>query len=88
VPPASSVTSAAGAAAGTIVSAVVTCARGKKILGGGGTYTVSNASQYSRVSAVQSYPSGSDAWTFTARVDSNLGTAVTVTVAAYAVCTA
>ena len=86
-PPAQSVTSAAAAPANTIVSATVTCPSGTKILGGGGTYTVSNANQYSRVAIVQSYPSAANAWTFAVRVNTALGAGVTLTVSTYAVCT-
>jgi len=84
--PASS-TSAAGANSGTVVSAVATCPAGKKILGGGGSYSVSNAAQTNRVVVVGSYPSAGDAWTVTVRVNQNLGGTVTATVSAYAVCT-
>ena len=87
MPPGQSATSAAAAAAGTVVSATVTCPAGKKILGGGGTYTVSNANQYSRVAPLQSYPSAGNAWTSAVRVNTALGAGVTVTVTTYAVCT-
>ena len=87
LPPAQSVTSSAGALAGTIVSATATCPSGTKILGGGGTNTVSNANQYNRVAPVQSYPSAAGAWTVAVRVITTLGPAVTLTVVAHAVCT-
>ncbi len=56
-------------------------------MGGGGTYTVSNAAQFNRVALVQSYPSAANAWTVTVRVNTALGAGVTLTVSTYAVCT-
>jgi len=80
-------TSTAGANAGTVISAVATCPASKTILGGGASYSLSNAAQTNRVSLLTSSPSAADAWTVTARVNQNLGGTVTVTVSAYAVCT-
>lgn len=79
-------TSAAGLNAGQSYSLTSTCPSGKKILGGGWTYTVSTAGQTDRVS-VDSYPSAADAWVVTIRVNQNLGAAVTITLSVYAVCT-
>ena len=74
--------------AGQVAVAVTsTCPAGKKIFGGGETYTVSNAGQTDRVAVVQSYPSAADAWTVTVRVNQNLGGSVTITLSVYAVCT-
>ena len=56
-------------------------------MGGGGTYTVSNAAQFNRVAIVQSYPSAANAWTVTVRVNQALGAGVTITLSTYAVCT-
>jgi len=67
VPAAVSGTSAAALNAGQSYSLTNTCPAGKKILGGGYTYTVSAASQTSRVS-VDSYPSAAGAWTATVKV--------------------
>ena len=86
VPAAVSGTSAAGLNAGQSYSLTNTCPAGKKILGGGYTYTVSTANQTSRV-AVDSYPSAGNAWTATVRVHQNLGGGVTVALSVYAVCT-
>ena len=86
VPAAVSGTSAAGLNAGQSYSLTNTCPAGKKILGGGHTYTVSTANQTSRT-AVDSYPSAGNAWAATVRVHQNLGGAVTITLAVYAVCT-
>jgi maltoporin len=72
---------------GTMVTATATCPAGKKILGGGGSYTVSNASQISRVGLIETYPSAANAWTVTARVHQGLSSGFTTTVTAYAVCT-
>ncbi len=79
-------TSAAGLNAGESYSLTSTCPSGKKILGGGWTYTVSTAGQTSRVS-VDSYPSAADAWTVTISVNQNLGAGVTITLSVYVVCT-
>ena len=79
-------TSAAGLSAGQSYSLTRTCPAGKKILGGGWTYSVSTANQTSRV-AVDSYPSAANAWTATVRVHQNFGGAVTITLNVYAVCT-
>jgi len=79
-------TSAAGLNAGQTYTLTSTCPAGKKILGGGWTYSVSTAGQTSRV-AVDSYPSAADAWTVTIRVNQNLGVSVTITLSVYAVCT-
>jgi hypothetical protein len=87
VPAATVVVSAANAATGTLVTATKTCPAGTKILGGGATYTVSNASRSNRVALVSSYPSSGTAWTATLRVLSTLGAGVTATVTTYAVCT-
>jgi hypothetical protein len=70
-----------------VVSATAACPAGKKILGGGGSYSVSNAGQTSRVALVASYPSAANAWTTSLRVNQGLGSGVTATVRAYAVCT-
>jgi maltoporin len=72
---------------GTTVTATATCPAGKKILGGGGSYTVSNASQANRVGLIASYPSAANAWTVTARVHQGLSSGFTTTVTTYAVCT-
>jgi len=79
-------TSAAGLNAGESYSLTGTCPSGKRILGGGFTYSVSTAGQTNRVS-VDSYPSAADAWTVTILVNQNLGAAVTITLSVYAVCT-
>jgi hypothetical protein len=72
---------------GTVVSATATCPAGKKILGGGGSYTVSNSGQVSRVALIASFPSAANAWTTSVRANQGLGSGVTVTVSTYAVCT-
>ena len=64
-----------------------TCPGTTVIMGGGGTYSVSNAAQHTRVAMVQSYPSAANAWTVTVRVNTALGAGVTLTVSTYAVCT-
>jgi len=79
-------TSAAGLSAGQTYSLTSTCPAGKKILGGGYTYTVSNAGQTSRVS-VSSYPSAATDWTAVVRVNTSLGGTVTISLSVYAVCT-
>jgi hypothetical protein len=79
-------TSVAGLNAGQSYALTSTCPAGKKILGGGYTYSVSTAGQTNRVS-VDSYPSGADAWAVVVRVHQNLGGAVTVSLSVYAVCT-
>ncbi|HUF00964.1 MAG TPA: hypothetical protein VMN35_00935 [Gaiellaceae bacterium] len=79
-------TSAAGLSAGQTYSVSSTCPAGTKILGGGHAYTVSNRGQTNRIS-VGSYPSSATEWTILARVNSGLGTAVTISVSVYAVCT-
>lgn len=79
-------TSAGGLAAGQSFSLTSTCPAGKKILGGGLTYSVSNVGQTSRVTAV-SYPSAAGAWTAIVRVHQTLGSGATITLAVYAVCT-
>jgi hypothetical protein len=66
---------------------MATCPAGKKLLGGGATYTVSNSSQFARVFLVASYPSAANAWTASVRVIQSLSSGVTTTVNAYAVCT-
>ena len=73
-------------AAGQTYSLSNTCPAGKKILGGGYTYSVSNGAQANRVS-VNSYPSSATAWTTTVRVNTALGATVTVSLSVYAVCT-
>ena len=72
VPAAASGTSAPELNAGQSYSLTKTCPAGKKILGGGYTYTISTANQTNRV-AVDSYPSSGSAWTATVRVHQNLG---------------
>ena len=79
-------TSAAGLSAGQSFSLTSTCPAGKKILGGGWTYSVSTANQTSRVSVV-SYPNAANSWTATVRVHQTLGSGVTITLSVYAVCT-
>jgi Collagen triple helix repeat (20 copies) len=79
-------TSSAGLTAGQSYSLTSTCPAGKKILGGGYTYSLSTAAQANRVS-VNPYPSAADAWTVTVRVNQNVGGAVTISLAVYAVCT-
>lgn len=86
MPAAVSGTSAAGLNAGQSHLLTNTCPAGKKILGGGYTYSISTANQTSRV-AVDSYPSAGNAWTATVRVHQNLGGTVTITLSVYAVCT-
>jgi len=86
VPAAVSGTSAAALAAGQIYSLTNTCPAGKKILGGGYTYTLSTPNQTNRV-AVDSYPSAGGAWTARVRVHQNLGGGVTISLSVYAVCT-
>jgi hypothetical protein len=73
---------------GTVVTATATCPAGKKILGGGGTYTVSSSAQFARVALLASYPSSATAWSVSVRVNQGLGSGVTATARAYAVCTA
>jgi hypothetical protein len=80
-------TSAAGALAGTTVTATATCPAGKKIVGGGASYTVSNSTQTNRVALVESFPSAARAWAASVRVNQALSSSVTVTVRTYAVCT-
>lgn len=79
-------TSPAGMGAGQTYSVSSTCPAGTKILGGGHTYTVSTRGQTNRVS-VSSYPSSATVWTILARVNTGLGSAVTISVSVYAVCT-
>ena len=86
VPAALSGTSAAGLNAGQTYSLTSTCPAGTKILGGGYSYTLSTPAQANRVS-VSSYPSSTTEWTAFVRVNSNLGAAVTISLAVYAVCT-
>jgi hypothetical protein len=73
---------------GTMVTATATCPAGKKILGGGASYSVSSSSQTNRVDLVVSIPSAANAWTASLRVGQNLTSGVTATVRTYAVCTA
>jgi hypothetical protein len=86
VPAPVSGTSAAGLNAGQSYTLTSTCPAGKKILGGGHTYSLSTIAQANRVS-VNSYPSAADAWTVTVRVNQNLGAIVTISLSVYAVCT-
>jgi hypothetical protein len=79
-------TSAAGLNAGQSYTLTSTCASGKKILGGGYTYSLSTPAQANRVT-VDSYPSAADTWTATVRVNQNLGGTVTIALSVYAVCT-
>jgi hypothetical protein len=79
-------TSARGIGAGQTYSLSSTCPAGKKILGGGYTYSVSNGAQTNRVS-VNSYPSSGTAWAATVRVNTALGSTVTISLSVYAVCT-
>lgn len=79
-------TSAAGLNAGQTYSLTSTCPAGKKILGGGYSYTVSNQGQTNRVS-VSSYPSAATDWTVLVRVNTSLGGSVTISLSVYAVCT-
>ena len=78
--------SAAGATSGTVLTATATCPAGMKILGGGASYTVSNSAQTIRVDLIASIP-GVNVWTASVRVNQTLGSGVTATVRAYAVCT-
>jgi hypothetical protein len=71
---------------GTVYTLTSTCV-GKKILGGGFTYSVSNSSRTDRVAPVASYPSADNAWTVSIRVNQGLGMGVSVTLSVYAVCT-
>ena len=71
----------------TLFTVTKTCPGTTVIMGGGGTYSVSNAAQHNRVALLQSYPSAANAWTVTVRVNTALGAGVTLTVSAYAVCT-
>ncbi len=79
-------TSGAGLSAGQSYALTSTCPAGKKILGGGWTYSLSTPNQSSRVT-LDSYPSAANAWTVTIRVNQNLGGTVTISLSVYAVCT-
>jgi hypothetical protein len=80
-------TSAPALPVNTLYTVTRTCPGTSVIMGGGGSYTVSNAAQHNRVAIVQSYPSAPNAWTVTVRVNTALGAGVTLTVSTYAVCT-
>jgi hypothetical protein len=73
--------------AGDTLSVTATCPAGKKVLGGGFTYSLSNASRTDRVAPVASYPSAANAWTATIRVNAGLGGGVSATLSVYVVCT-
>jgi hypothetical protein len=81
-----STTSAAGAGAGTLLSATATCPAGKVLLGGGALVTNTQAAQ--RVVLTGSRPTSTTVWTATAVVITGLTGVNTATVTAYAICTA
>ena len=65
----------------------MSCPAGTLLLGGGGQITTT-ATQKSRAGLVSSYPSGAAEWTVVGVAHSALGAGNTMTVTAYAVCTA
>jgi hypothetical protein len=80
------VTSSAGAAAGTLVTAAVSCAAGKVALGGGGRITVSSGAAEAFVAMRSSYPSAVDTWTVVAVVTVTLPLLQSTTVTPYVLC--
>ena len=82
----SATTSAANAAANTLITASVSCPAGKVLLGGGAQITTT-AAQKSRAVLVSSYPSGATAWTAIGVAAAALGAGQTMTVTAFVVCT-
>jgi hypothetical protein len=80
------VTSSAGAAAGTLVTATATCPASKVLLGGGARITVSSALGDALVALRTSYPSAADTWTAVAVVTVSLPLATSTTVTAHALC--
>ncbi len=87
-------TSAANAAAGTVLTASVQCPTGTKAVGGGGTAAIAPAvirrkvavSQDGRAALTASYPSAADTWTVSAAVIVNLDSGNILTLTPYAVC--
>jgi hypothetical protein len=76
---------AANAAAGTTFTDTATCAAGKVVLGGGGSLTISSGLNQ-RIALVASYPSSTTTWTVKGVVITALGTGVTASATAYALC--
>ncbi len=83
----SATTSTAPTPNNTLTTATVSCPAGKILLSGGGEVTTT-ASQSSRAILASSYPSGTAAWTAVGVSNAALGSGNTMTVTAYAVCTA
>jgi hypothetical protein len=79
-------TTAVSPAAGTLVTATVTCAAGKVVLGGGALVTVSSAALEQFVALRTSYPSAADTWTAVAVVMASLPIGQSTSVTAYALC--
>ena len=71
----------------TLTTATVSCPLGKVLLGGGAEVTTT-AAQKSRAILVSSYPSAAASWTAIGVANAALGAGNTMTVKAYAVCTA
>ena len=80
-------TSVAGLANNSLTTVTVSCPVGKTLLSGGGQVTTT-ASQSSRAILASSYPSGAAQWTAVGVTNAALGAGNTMTVTAYAVCTA
>jgi len=83
------VTSPAGASKGDQFTATASCPAGKVLYGGGGKVTVSAPSEIWRGALPQSFPFDSTTWEAVGMViNSDLGAGTTLTVTAYALCSA
>jgi hypothetical protein len=83
-----SATTANGAQLDTVISATASCPAGTVLLGGGANVTNSDSDHPARVQLVQSQPVGGNSWQATGAVDVGLGMSNSMTVTAFAVCTA
>jgi hypothetical protein len=74
-----------GLSVGDLVSASVSCASGKVVLGGGARTTVTSVLLDDNIALRSSYPSAADTWTGVA-VATGISLTGSVTVTAYALC--